>query len=904
MKHTYLFVRLLSLTLITLAAYYFWPQDKASIANKLSQGHYCAVQASPDVRTFSQPDGTTFQGYVRGNGVAHYIETEDGYTLLQDNDGFYKYAISIGNGDLAVTNMRSNPSNQRSAQETTLLNSIDKHLRYTGEAFRTLLSERPQPTSGEPQLVFPSTGTRKALLLLVDYPDQLATYSLQDFDNLANQTGYNVNGQTGSFRDYYIDISYGALVINTDLQGWFTAPNNRATYGRDAGYAAATDLIRFAVDEAEAAGTDFSQYDGDGDGRVDVVMVIHSGRGTEESGDYDDIWSHRWVMSGGGNAVTYDGVLVNDYIIQAEKYGSTNITNIGVLCHEFGHALGLPDLYDTDGSSSGIGRWGLMSGGSWNNAGRTPAQMSAWCKEELGWMNPTVLTNDNTVITDMDYSDNIPASYRVNTPVSNEYFLIENRQKQGWDAYLPSEGMAIWHIDASKDNNADDANRLVNLEAADGSDNGSLFPGYTNNTAFSDITNPNSQTYNNSSSGFCISNITENGNLVSFEFNTTCAPATCDDGLQNGDELGVDCGGSNCGACPCDDGVQNGDEEGIDCGGSFCEPCVCENTAISVPSVTSGVAAGNGNNCDLRASEDATYQFTTSVGGIWTISTCNMATYDTYLYLGTTCCSQDVALNDDASGCSGYSSRMEVELAENTTYYITVEGYSTNVGSFDLEIIAPADCSTNDEVFETRCAGDGYELIVGNDIYNENNPTGTTVLTNTAGCDSTIFVMLVFNETNITDVVESHCSDDNYSITVGNDIYDESNTNGSTILQNQYGCDSIVNVNLMFNESHLTDIVETHCQGSGFSLIVGNDIYDESNTNGSTVLQNQYGCDSTINVTLTFNDSDLTDIVETHCQGSGFSLTVGNDIYDESNTNGSTVLQNQYGCDSIINVNQ
>ncbi|MGB1206805.1 MAG: M6 family metalloprotease domain-containing protein [Chitinophagales bacterium] len=687
MKKFNLFIGLFASAVVASFSMSFVMSDDKTSPPSSPHGHYCAVQATPDMRTFVQPDGTEFEGYVRGTRAVHYIETADGYTILKDNDGFYKYAISTNDGDLAVTNMKTTSNNERSAQVLTVLNSIDKHLRYSEAVLETHSLLHPQPASGQPQMVFPSTGTRKALLLLVDFPDQAATYNVAAIDNLCNQDGYNVNGQTGSFRDYYQDISYGALTINTDVQGWYTTPNNKAAYGNDQPGAVATDLVRYAVDQAEAGGLDFSQYDGDGDGAVDVVMVIHSGRGAEESGDGDDIWSHRWGLSAGGNSVTYDDVLVNDYIIQAEKYGATNITNIGVLCHEFGHALGLPDLYDTDYSTSGVGGWCLMAGGTWNNSGKTPAQMSAWCKEEMGWTNPNVLSGTQTV-TDMDYSDNSNVTYRLNTPVSNEYFLLENRQKQGWDTFLPGEGLAIWHIDASQNSNSNEDQRLVNLEAADGSDNGSLFPGYTNNTAFNDSSIPNAQTYNGSNSGFCVSAIVESGNFVSFQTGGACATASCDDGIQNGDETGIDCGGS-------------------------CAPCVCASTPISVPSITSGVTLGNGNSCDLRTSEDITYEFSVPTDGAWTISTCNTADYDTYLLVGTTCCSNDISENDDGTNCANYSSFLAAELIGNSTYYLTVEGYDeVAAGTFDVEIAAPA-CAV-DSVKTAPFSTTGSTIAAGN----------------------------------------------------------------------------------------------------------------------------------------------------------------------------------------------
>ena len=191
-----------------------------------------------------------------------------------------------------------------------------------------------------------------------------------------------------------------------------------------------------------------------------------------------------------------------------------------------GHALGLPDLYDTDasnGGSAGLGQWDIMAGGTWNNSGRTPGYFSAWCKEQLGWVTPTVLTGSGSIT-------NMPAktaSYRINTPDANEYFLIETRQQTEWDIYIPGEGMAIYHI-KSDGWNGDETNKKVDLESADGltdmddeansGDAGDMFPGATNNTLFSDNTNPNMTLYGGTTTGSSISNISHASNLVTFNY--------------------------------------------------------------------------------------------------------------------------------------------------------------------------------------------------------------------------------------------------------------------------------------------------------------------------------------------------------------------------------------------------
>ncbi len=502
-----------------------------SQATEVHIGHdsrYCSVQASPYPTTKTQPDGSTLTVYVKGNQLTNYLETTDGYTIMKDTDGYYKYAIQNNKGNLLPTSVISREVGTRTTAEVSHLNKTAKHLKYSGTTLAGIKSnfQNNNSNQGAPAGLFPSNGVRKALLILIDYPDKPFTYNVSAFDSLSNTVGYNTNGQSGSFRDYYYDASNGILTLSTDVVGWFTADSSRAVYGKSS-INGARPLIRKAVDAAEASGVDFSQYDGDGDGAVDVVMVIHSGRGAEETGDFDDIWSHRWVL-GSSHQVTYDGVVINDYIIQPEALGSSNkIANIGVLCHEFGHALGLPDLYDTNsdnGGSAGLGKWDIMAGGTWNNGGATPGYFSAWCKEQLGWVTPTVLTGSGSI-------SGMPAktaSYRVNTPDANEYFLIETRQQTEWDTYIPGEGVAIYHINSSGSNGNEDA-KQVDLESADGltemddqvnsGNAGDLYPNLTNsNASFDDNTNPNMLLYDGTMTGSSISNITHSSNLGGFSY--------------------------------------------------------------------------------------------------------------------------------------------------------------------------------------------------------------------------------------------------------------------------------------------------------------------------------------------------------------------------------------------------
>jgi|GEM_PF-6629610 len=624
------------------------------------------VQACPLPRTFVQPDGNSFQGKIVGNMSLFYVETLDGYTILQDKaDGFYKYAVSGSDGDLFLTNTKVSEVEKRSSPEKNLLDHLATHARYQG-AFLT--SRKLKTTGGNgPQLIFPSTGTRKALMILMEFPDQAHTYTTANVDSLLNQPGYNVNGQSGSFRDYYLAASYGTLTINADVEGWYTAPSNKSTYGYSNGFTAAVPLIRAAVDSAEAHGVNFAQYDGDNDGSVDVVMVLHSGRGAEESGNNNDIWSHRWALSGASLQVTYDGKLINDYIIQAEKFGTSSITNIGVVVHEFGHAMGLPDLYDTDGSSSGLGNWCVMSGGSWNNSGKTPAQLCGWCKKELGWITPTVLTGSGHIYNLKNLNDSAIA-YRLNTTNPLEYFLVENRQNVGWDSYLPGNGLCVFHIDESQPDNTDETHFMVGLVQADGlnqlnsgtngGDAADPFPGTQNKTTFNCATFPNSNTYLNAFTNINIDTITNSSSLVSF-YHGPCGapPIVVNDSCANATVLTLNA------------------------------PAI---TATNVGATDDVLPAASCGATSAGRYNGVWFKFTAPYTGNFTVSTCPYAGNDIYARVYSGSCSALTCVGYSDDDCS-YAPEFAFPGTANTDYYILVGNYYANsaTGTFPMSIFTP-----------------------------------------------------------------------------------------------------------------------------------------------------------------------------------------------------------------------
>ena len=318
----------------------------------------------------------------------------------------------------------------------------------------------------------------KILAILADFSDQPALTPATFFDSLV----YGLNGKT--IHDYFDEVSNGLIDLTTVTMpsetDWQTAPSSYQFYV-DGAFGTGIypnnvqKLVEDLVDQVDYL-VDFREYDNDGDGYVDILLVIHSGSGAEYTKDPNDIWSHKWNI----NRMRRDGVYIKDYTIQPELWSLPGDMTIGVYCHELSHGFGLPDLYDTDGSSYGIGDWGIMAYGSWNGPdgqGSSPAHHCAWSKIQMGIVDVVDITSTQVDLAVSAVETGGPV-YRLRTANmgTEEYFLIENRQLYGYDAYLPASGLLIWHIDDSKNTNrqewypGDDLSEhyLVALEQADG----------------------------------------------------------------------------------------------------------------------------------------------------------------------------------------------------------------------------------------------------------------------------------------------------------------------------------------------------------------------------------------------------------------------------------------------------
>lgn len=399
---------------------------------------------------------------------------------------------------------------------------------------------------GDPIRIDPTLNPQTAgniLCILIEFSDKPAQVSAVYFDTLL------FGSATGTVKNYYSEVSYGTFDVVTvnypSAIGWQTAPQTYAYYcNGDNGLGTypqnSQKLFEDIIDLVDPV-VNFSNYDMNSDGYVDAVMLVHTGSGAELTGNANDIWSHAWGIT----PRLRDGKWLSRYAIQPEYWNSAGDMTIGVFAHEMGHAyFGYPDLYDIDYSSNGIGRWSLMAGGSWNGSyGNSPAHPDAWSRIEAGFATATNVVSNlvNQSIPNVEQNSS-GAIFRLwtNGIVGNQYFLIENRQRVGYDAQLPSgaSGLLVWHIDEAMatGNNTDNANEWypghtssghmrVALEQADNlyelekkidnGDNGDPFPGSTANTSFSGLSSPNSNDYNSTTTLVSVTNISASASTMS-----------------------------------------------------------------------------------------------------------------------------------------------------------------------------------------------------------------------------------------------------------------------------------------------------------------------------------------------------------------------------------------------------
>ena len=297
-------------------------------------------------------------------------------------------------------------------------------------------------------------GSKRQLVVLAAFADKTFKDAnpLQLWGRIFNEEGFAEDKFIGSVHDYFYDQSYGKFQLQFDLH-YVKLANNSARYA-----STQTDdnnsqyLVYDIVDSlTNRGGIDWSSYDWDDDGYIDQIIIIFAGNGQNSGGGSDTIWPHHsfltWHKGGHDVNVSSNGksYIVSRYCCINELDRNKGYGSFGTICHEYSHCFNLPDFYYNNQSI--IRDWDLMDYGNFNGNGFIPCNYSAFERMLLGWIDIQELS-EPTEINNMPALADEPQAYLVrNNAYSNEFYILENRQKKGWDANLPNSGLIIFHID-------------------------------------------------------------------------------------------------------------------------------------------------------------------------------------------------------------------------------------------------------------------------------------------------------------------------------------------------------------------------------------------------------------------------------------------------------------------------
>lgn len=457
----------------------------SSIMALVTALHINAVPANQRPFVYTQPDGRQFTLTLVGDEHAHTYRDSQGYAVTIGDDGFVVRLAE--KAETLLKAKRIEAINEKRMLTAGLRNSF-----------------RPAPGKDT-----------RGLIILVNFDDLKFNNTKKEIHKQMNDEGYSKNGATGSARDYFIAQSSGQFQptfdvvgpVNLDMPYRYYGANDKK--GSDKNSAV---MIFSAVQKAANDGlVDLNDYDTDNDGIVDMVYIIYAGLGEADGGDANTVWPHMWNLQGSAmfaNQRIQDkrlGLYACSAEYRTDRFADEgkSFSGIGTFCHEFGHCLGLPDIYDVSYSGGyGMGTYDIMSSGSYLNNGNTPPNYSAFERYSMGWLMYDDITTDRDITLSPISESN--TAIRLSSPTSpNEYFILENRQQDGWDAYLPACGLMITHIDYDEEvwnNNTvnnDPNHQHVMMMAADNSwttstQSGDLYPGLLDNTSFTDTSIPNS----------------------------------------------------------------------------------------------------------------------------------------------------------------------------------------------------------------------------------------------------------------------------------------------------------------------------------------------------------------------------------------------------------------------------
>ena len=504
-----------------------------------------AIPARPGQRRVLElADGSTVTALLVGDEFGHYWLGENGMAYESEGDTFVPIDLESFN---AKSRARRNASNRNREARLAM-------------------------TRGVSDGVSGISGQKKGLIILVNFQDVQfkAGHDKELYQKVANEKNYTEGKYKGSVYDYFYDQSEGQFELTFDVVGPVTLSNDVAYYGKNINNhdIRAAEMVIEALHMVDSI-VNFADYDWDGDFYVDQVYVLYAGKGEANGGATKTIWPQEWDLysakdeyNDGSGPQVLDARIVNTYACSCELNGAGGLDGIGTICHEFSHCLGFPDSYDIDYSGGqGMYLWDIMSDGSYNGSGFQPAGYTGFERWAAGWKTPIELSATTNVNGMKALQDGGDAYVIYNKGNRDEFFLLENRQKTGWDEKLPGAGLLILHIDydqsvwiSNQPNDDPEHQRMTWIPA----DNEYQYVMYNNNkyftesgaandpfpydsiNAFSATTTPAARFYNMNSDGTynldaSIENITQNADgTVSFYFRSL-ATGIPDIGLDTND---------------------------------------------------------------------------------------------------------------------------------------------------------------------------------------------------------------------------------------------------------------------------------------------------------------------------------------------------------------------------------
>ena len=519
-----------------------------------------AIPAKPGIMTVTTPDGRELRIEKRGGPFAHAVFTDDGLLLSQLSDGNFVYAAIGDDGMPAPTSVKAAAAEFRTPAEVSFTASLrqldmvkalelrDAEVAAVKKAPAGVMKRERAENPGLSATSMPvRTGSPKCLVVLVEFLDEkFRTENPHEyFNNSINQPGFDSGKWEGSVSDYFKENSMGVYTPQFDVYGPVTLDKNMSYYGgndRNGNDLRPHEMVSDACRILdETTDINFADYDNDGDGIVDNVFVYFAGYGEANSADRPNtVWphSHDLSMADPRKRHIFDDVRIDHYAccneIEEKVPGTDNweVEGIGTFVHEFSHVLGLPDLYETSYGTGAFtpGSYSVLDYGPYNNDGHTPPNYGAYERYALGWLTPEELINNGEITLPPIVDSN--KAYIVNTPRDNEFFLFENRRLEGWDKFIPAEGMLVYHIDFSPSifeqnvvNN--DPNHLyVDLIEADNrkdarSREGDVFPGSAGVTAFGFSTTPALKSWHNKDLMRELTEIRHDGRDIKFTLTNT-----------------------------------------------------------------------------------------------------------------------------------------------------------------------------------------------------------------------------------------------------------------------------------------------------------------------------------------------------------------------------------------------